>query len=315
MKLVTAALLLSWLPGLMSAAEGSAQQSPPAASDDQTRIVLEVTRVNLLFTVTDRRGRFVTGLTKDDFIVREGKNPQKILEFTAESDLPLRLVILVDTSNSVRDRFRFIQEAAIEFLNSVLRPGQDKAAIISFDTAPELQADLTDNLELLTSKIRELRPGGGTSLYDAIYYAARDKLMQDQPLHKFRRAMIILSDGEDNQSRFSRDQALEMAQKADVVIYTISTSAVQGGLSDTRGDRILKYFSEETGGATFFPFRVTDLSQSFENIANELRHQYNILYRPEPLKTDGSYQSVEVRVQGRSNLVVRARKGYYAPRL
>jgi Ca-activated chloride channel family protein len=100
----------------------------------KTRIVLEVTRVNLLFTVTDRRGRFVTGLTKDDFIVREGKNPQKILEFTAESDLPLRLVILIDTSNSVRDRFRFIQEAAIEFLNSVLRPGRDKAAVISFDT-------------------------------------------------------------------------------------------------------------------------------------------------------------------------------------
>jgi VWFA-related protein len=315
MKLWTAALLLSWLPGLMSAAEGSAQQPPPAASDDQTRIVLEVTRVNLLFTVTDRRGRFVTGLTKDDFIVREGKNPQKILEFTAESDLPLRLVILIDTSNSVRDRFRFIQEAAIEFLNSVLRPGRDKAAVISFDTAPELQADLTDNLELLTNKIRELRPGGGTSLYDAVFYAARDKLMQDQPLHKFRRAMIILSDGEDNQSRFSRDQALEMAQKADVVIYTISTSAVQGGVSNTRGDRVLRYFSEETGGTTFFPFQVTDLSQSFENIANELRHQYNILYRPEPLKTDGSYQTVEVRVQGRSNLVVRARKGYYAPRL
>jgi len=315
MKLWTAALLLSWLPGLMSAAEGSAQQPPPAASDDQTRIVLEVTRVNLLFTVTDRRGRFVTGLTKDDFIVREGKNPQKILEFTAESDLPLRLVILIDSSNSVRDRFRFIQEAAIEFLNSVLRPGRDKAAVISFDTAPELQADLTDNLELLTNKIRELRPGGGTSLYDAIFYAARDKLMQDQPLHKFRRAMIILSDGEDNQSRFSRDQALEMAQKADVVIYTISTSAVQGGVSNTRGDRVLRYFSEETGGTTFFPFQVTDLSQSFENIANELRHQYNILYRPEPLKTDGSYQTVEVRVQGRSNLVVRARKGYYAPRL
>jgi Ca-activated chloride channel family protein len=144
---------------------------------------------------------------------------------------------------------------------------------------------------------------------------ARDKLMQDQPLHKFRRAMIILSDGEDNQSRFSRDQALEMAQKADVVIYTISTSAVQGGVSNTRGDRVLRYFSEETGGTTFFPFQVTDLSQSFENIANELRHQYNILYRPEPLKTDGSYQTVEVRVQGRSNLVVRARKGYYAPRL
>lgn len=315
MKPLTAILLLLGLPGLLGAQVPPARPATPGSADEQTRIVMEVTRVNLLFTVTDRRGRFVTGLTKDDFIVREGKNLQKILEFTAESDLPLRLAILLDCSNSIRDRFRFIQEAAIQFITSVMRPGQDKATVISFDTAPELQVDLTDNIEDLTNKIRELRAGGGTALYDAIFYAARDKLMQDQPRDKFRRAMIILSDGEDNQSRYSRDQALEMAQKADVVIYTISTSAVQGGVSDTRGDKVLKYFSEETGGATFFPFRVTDLSQSFENIANELRHQYNILYRPEPLKTDGSYQSVEVRVRNQGNLIVRARKGYYAPRL
>jgi len=315
MKSITAVLLLLWLPGMFVVQGGAAQQPPAAPPDEQTRIVLEVTRVNLLFTVTDRRGRFVTGLSKDDFVVREGRNPQKILEFTAESDLPLRLAILIDSSNSIRDRFRFIQEAAIEFLSSVMRPGQDRAAVISFDTTPELQVDLTGDLELLTNRIRELRAGGGTSLYDAIFYAARDKLMQDQPRHKFRRAMIILSDGEDNQSRYSRDQALEMAQKADVVIYTISTSAVEGGRPDTRGDKILKYLSEETGGATFFPFRVTDLSQSFENIANELRHQYNILYRPEPMRTDGGYQSVDVRVQGQGNFVVRARKGYYAPRL
>ena len=118
-----------------------------------------------------------------------------------------------------------------------------------------------------------MRPGGGTSLYDAIYFACRDKLTAEQPRSKFRRAMVILSDGDDNQSRYTRDQALEMAQKADVVIYTISTNITR---IETEGDKVLKYFSSETGGQAFFPFKVEDLAQSFENIANELRHQYNL---------------------------------------
>jgi VWFA-related protein len=312
MKPFTGILLLACALAAVPAAGQSNQQAGTAVLDEKTRIILDVTRVNLLFTVTDKKGRFVTDLTKDDFAIREGKRPQTILEFVSESDLPLRLAILVDTSNSIRDRFKFIQEAAIEFINSVVRPNQDKAAMISFDTAAELQADLTGDLATLDKAIRELRPGGGTALYDAIYFACRDKLMMDQPRHKFRRAMVILSDGEDNQSRYSRDQALEMAQKADVVIYTISTNITR---VETDGDKVLKYLSEETGGVTFFPFKVEDLSQSFENIANELRHQYNLLYRPEPMKTDGTYQTVDVRVKERKGLIVRARKGYYSPRL
>jgi VWFA-related protein len=280
--------------------------------DDKTRIVLQVTRVNILLTVTDKRGRFITDLAKDDFEVLENKRPQTIMEFTAETDLPLRLAILVDTSNSVRDRFRFIQEAAIEFIDSVIRPRQDRALVVSFDAAPELVSDLDDNTEKLAEKIRNLRPGGGTALYDAVYFGCRDKLGVEQPRHKFRRAMIILSDGDDNQSNKSRDQALEMAQKSDVVIYTISTN--RSGI-ETDGDKVLRYFAAETGGQAFFPFKVEDLSQSFENIANELRHQYNIFYRPEPMKTDGSYQTVTVRVRPRKDVVVRARKGYYAPKL
>ncbi|MEN6537312.1 MAG: VWA domain-containing protein [Bryobacteraceae bacterium] len=280
--------------------------------DEGSRITLDVTRVNVLFTVTDRKGRFVTDLDKEDFVIREGKHPQTILEFARESNLPLRLAILIDTSNSIRDRFRFIQEAAIEFIKSVIRPEQDKAAIISFDTSTELQADLSGDLTFLEKSIRDLRPGGGTSLFDAIFYASRDKLLQDQPRHKFRRAIVVLSDGEDNQSRYSRDQALEMAHKADCVIYTISTNITR---IESDGDKILKYLSSETGGVTFFPFKVEDLAQSFENIANELRHQYNVLYRPEPMKTDGSYQTIEVSSKSRKGLVIRARKGYYAPRM
>jgi Ca-activated chloride channel homolog len=296
-----------------------AQQKPPAAAakvdppvqTSDRPIVLDVNRVNMLFTVSDKKGRFITNLTKDDFEVIEEKKTQTIVEFIAESDLPLRLGVVIDTSNSIRERFKFQQEAAVEFINSVMRP-QDRAVVVSFDTGPELVADLTADTAKLSQAVRDLRPGGGTALYDAIYFACRDKLMQDQPMHKFRRAIIVLTDGEDNQSRYTRDQALEMAQKADVVVYAISTNISR---ISTDGDKVLKYFATETGGLTFFPFKVQDLAQSFENIANELRHQYSILYRPEPARTDGQFHEVNIKVKNRKDVVVRARKGYYAPRV
>jgi Ca-activated chloride channel family protein len=288
------------------------QKTPPSEPQDKNRITLDVSRVNMLFTVSDKKSRFVTDLKKEDFEVIEGKKPQTILEFTSETDLPLRLAILIDTSNSIRDRFRFQQEAADAFIVNTVRPRQDKAMIVSFDTAAELVTDLTDDVAALQKAVMGLRPGGGTALYDAIYFACREKLMMDQPLYKFRRAMVLLSDGEDNQSKYTRDQALEMAQKADVTIYTISTNISH---ITTDGDKVLRYFAGETGGQIFFPFKATDLNQSFENISNELRHQYNIFYRPEPFKTDGLYHSVEMRVKGRRDLIVRARKGYYAPKM
>jgi Ca-activated chloride channel family protein len=288
------------------------QPQAPAQTPDEgaATIRLDVTRVSILFTVSDKKGRFVTNLDKEDFAIFESKKPQSILEFNKESNLPLRLAILIDTSNSIRERFKFQQEAATDFVNTVVRLGQDKAMVVSFDTSAELVADLTDNTTDLARAIRSLRPGGGTALYDAIYFACRDKLMLDQPADKYRRAIVILSDGDDNQSHWTREQALEMAHKADVVIYSISTNITH---LETDGDKVLKRFAEETGGQSFFPFKAQDLAQDFENIANELRHQYNVFYRPEPLKTDGQYHSVEVKVKTRKDLVVRARKGYYAP--
>ena len=286
------------------------QQTPPSAVD-KDRIVLDVNRVNMLFTVSDKKGRFVTDLKREDFEIVEEKRPQTIVEFVAESDLPLRLGILIDTSNSIRDRFKFQQEAAVEFINSVMRP-EDRAVVVSFDSGAELVADLTGSTEELAKAIRNLRPGGGTALYDAIFFACRDKLMQDQPQHKYRRAIIIISDGDDNQSQYTRDQALEMAHKADVAVYAISTNITR---IQSDGDKVLKYLTQETGGLTFFPFKVQDLAQSFENIANELRHQYSVLYRPEPAKTDGQYHQVNIKVKTRKDLIVRARKGYYAPRM
>ncbi len=317
MKSAVLALTAFGAMGILSFRTLQAGQKPPAPPPPQevqgtesAPIRAEVTRVNMLFTVTDKRGRFVTDLNKDDFQVFENKKPQNIMEFTSETDLPLRLAILIDTSNSIRDRFRFQQEAATNFINSVMRD-QDKAIVVSFDTAAELVADLTSNTNKLENAIRDLRPGGGTALYDAIYFACKEKLMQDQPLYKFRRAMVILSDGEDNESQHSRDQALEMAQRADTVVYTISTNISH---IETDGDKVMRYFAEETGGASFFPFQAKDLNQSFENIANELRHQYNLFYRPDPLKNDGRYHEVQIKVKGRKDLVVRARRGYYARR-
>ena len=312
MKLVAVPAALLALAGAVSLSTlqaGQVQNPPPGSSADNP-IRAEVTRVNMLFAVTDKKGRFVTDLKKDDFQVFENKKPQTILEFNSETDLPLRLAILIDTSNSIRDRFRFQQEAAINFINSVVR-GQDKAIIVSFDTAAELVADMTNDTNQLEKAVRNLRPGGGTALYDAVYFACKDKLMRDQPMYKFRRAMVILSDGDDNDSRYSRDQALEMAQRADTVIYTISTNISH---VETEGDKVMRYFAEETGGVSFFPFEAKDLNQSFENIANELRHQYNLFYRPEPLNNDGKYHEVRIKVKGRKDLVVRARRGYYARR-
>jgi len=312
LAIVALAFLLNGQAQNDKAAKNAPAGTQTLGQSPESRITLDVSRVAMLYTVSDKRGRFVTDLNKDDFEIFENKKPQSILEFSAESDLPLRLAILIDTSNSIRDRFHFQQEAAISFIDGTVRPKQDRAMIVSFDTAAELVADLTDDVPQLEKAVQSLRPGGGTSLYDAIFYASRDKLMQDQPLYKFRRAMVVLSDGEDNQSRYTRDQALEMAQKADVTIYTISTNITH---IESDGDKVLRYFANETGGQVFFPFKASDLNQSFENIANELRHQYNIFYRPEPLRTDGLYHPVEIRVKGRKDLIVRCRKGYYAPKV
>jgi Ca-activated chloride channel family protein len=307
MKFVVFTLAAALLAGSQAPPQEPAQEPPVA---DSGTIRSEVTRVNMLFTVTDKKGRFVTDLTRSDFTVAENKKPQSILEFTAESDLPLRLAILIDTSGSISDRFKFQQEAANNFIHDVMRP-QDKAIVVAFDSSAELVADLTSDVATLENAVHNLRPGGGTALYDAIYFACKERLMKDQPMYKFRRAMVILSDGLDNASHYSRDQALEMAQRADTVIYTISTNITH---IETDGDKVMHYFADETGGNAFFPFEAKDLNQSFENIANELRHQYNLFYRPEPLKNDGLYHRVLIKVKNRHDLMVRARKGYYARR-
>jgi VWFA-related protein len=285
------------------------QQEEVIPPSEETTIRVQVSRVPLLFTVTDKKNRFITDLEKEDFEVYDNGAQQEIRQFVRESDLPLRIGIVMDTSNSVRDRFRFEQEAAIEFIRGVLAEEKDRAFLVSYDTRAELMVDFTADPEMLANGVRNMRPGGGTALYDAIYYACRDKLPEDRPLEQFRRALVVLGDGEDNQSSVTRDMALEMAHKAEVVVYTISTNR-SGQRQD--GDKVLKYLAEETGGVSFFPFQARDLQQSFADIANELRHQYFIIYSPTNFELDGSFHKIRVKANIK-NAEVRVRSGYYAP--
>lgn len=292
------------------AQQGGGGEFEPVYQDSESDVIrVDVARVPLLFTVTDRKNRFITDLGRDDFRVFDDGWEQDIREFDRESDLPLRIGVVLDTSNSIRARFKFEQEAAIEFLQGVLAEEHDRAFLVSFDTRAELIVDYTHDIEELADGIRRLRAGGGTALYDAIYYACRDKLPEDQPKEQFRRALVVIGDGEDNRSTVTREDALEMAHKAETVVYTISTNRT-GHAAD--GDKTLRRFAKETGGVAFHPFQARDLQQSFANIANELRHQYFILYSPSQFVNDGSFHTVEVRTKHR-NANVRVRSGYYAP--
>jgi VWFA-related protein len=210
----------------------------------------------------------------------------------------------------VRDRFKFEQESAIEFLNQTVRPKYDRAFVVGFDVTPEVTQDFTDNTEMLSRGVRALRPGGGTAMYDALYFACRDKLAKTQAGVPLRRAVILLSDGDDNQSHVSREEAIEMAERAEVIVYTISTN-VTGTRS--KSDKVLERIADATGGRAFFPFQLTDVANAFTEIQDELRSQYALSYKPAQFKTDGRFHTIEILAQNHKNLRVRSRRGYYAP--
>ncbi|HEX6502813.1 MAG TPA: VWA domain-containing protein [Terriglobales bacterium] len=289
---------------------GSASVSTEEDSNVAT-IRRTVNEVNVVFTVTDKHGRYVKDLKENDFSVLDDKKPPKqIRTFHSETDLPLQVGLLIDASNSVRDRFRFEQEAAIEFLNQITRPGYDKAFVIGFDTTPEVTQDFTDNTELLSRGVHALRAGGGTAMYDALYFACRDKLLKAPRTGPVRRAIILLSDGQDNQSRVTREEAIEMAQRADVIVYTISTNV--SGIKQS-GDKVLERIAEATGGRAFFPFQMTDVANAFAEIQDELRSQYLMAYIPDDFQHDGRYRSIEIIAHQKKQFHVRSRRGYYAP--
>jgi VWFA-related protein len=280
-------------------------------SDDSVLTIKKrVNEVNVLFIATDKHGKFVRNLGADDFaILDDHKPPQAIVNFRSETDLPLELGLLIDTSGSVRTRFDFEQQSAIDFLQQTLRPHFDKAFVMGFNSHATIAQDFTDDNALLRIGIHRLHNGGGTALYDAIYSACRTKLMKEDQDHAARRAIIVVSDGEDNQSELGETQAIEMAQRAQVIIYAISTD--DSGLI-LRGDTVLQQLADATGGRAFFPFKMKDIKSSFAAIEDELRSQYIISYHPADFEADGRYRPIQITAL-KKDLQVRARKGYYAP--
>ncbi len=303
-------------PPSYSASNGAAAENAAATDsldDPQNAIITlhaRVNEVNVLFIATDKHGKFVRDLNQNDFnILDDHKPPQAILNFRRETDLPLHLGLLVDVSGSVDSRFDFEQDAATSFMQHTLRTGFDKAFVLGFNSHQQMAQDFTDNVSLLSAGVHKLRDGGGTALYDAVYRACKEKFLKDRPDRPVRKAIIIVSDGEDNQSELSKAQAIEMAQRAEVIIYAISTD--DSGLV-MRGDRVLEQLAEATGGRVFFPFKMKDITHSFAAIEDELRSQYVVSYKPADFDADGRYRSIEISSL-KKDLQVRARKGYFAP--
>ena len=288
------------------------QQNQPSG-DNQTGYTLKafVPEVYQVFTVTDKKGRFVTGLKQQDFgLLDDGRHPERIISFTQQANLPLRIGILLDTSNSIRTRFQFEQQAATEFLLQVLRPKQDAAFVSGFDVRLDLTQDYTNSIDKLSTAIEKLRPGGGTAFFNAIYQTCRDQMLTINSNETLRKALIVVSDGEDNYSTVNEQEAIKECQRADTLVYTISTNVSP---SRDKGDDVLTRLSEATGGRTFFPNKIEDVAKGFIDIETELRSQYSLRYRPAGLQQDGSFRTIYLSTIDQ-RYHVRARKGYFSPR-
>ena len=289
----------------------SQAQSPPSGQQNGTlTIPVSVNEVYLVFAVTDKHGHFIRNLQQSDFaLLDDHKAPAQVYSFTQQTNLPLRVGILIDTSTSIRSRFQFEQQAATAFLLSILHPAADKAFIEGFDVAPDYRQDWTNDIDALTRGIDALRPGGGTALYDAVYGACRDKLLTARGQEPVRKAIVLVSDGDDNQSHAYLDDAIKECQRADTNIYAISTNVSP---SRDRGDDTLDKMAIATGGKAFFPTSIEDMPVSFQAIQDELRSQYALVYKPADFKADGSFRPIYLFCLDR-RYAVRVREGYFAP--
>jgi len=286
--------------------------APPAEDTSAPTIIrLGVNEVNLIFTVTDRHGNFVSNLQQRDFaLLDDQKAPARVNSFRQQINLPLRVGIVIDASTSIRTRFQFEQQSAIEFLLQILKAKSDRAFVMGFDSTPTVVQDWTNNIDALETGVNRLRPGGGTAMFDAVYTACRDKLLTERGREPARKAMVLISDGEDNQSRVYQDEAIKECQRAETIIYAISTNWTP---SRGKGDDVLAKLASETGGQAFYPPSVEEMAVSFTSIEEELRSQYALTYTPADFKEDGSFRPFYLYCNDR-RYKVRTRKGYFAPR-
>jgi VWFA-related protein len=318
-----------------------------ASSPNSGNIRLRVEVVNVPVTVLDKRGLPVIDLTKNDFEIYEDGRTQAIKFFGHEPPLPLRIGLILDTSNSARRQLSFEQDAGTEFVFSVLQGRSSKNQIFlqTFDSTSSLIQDFTNDPDVLNEKIRDLKAGGGKALYDAVYTACKEKLLRAGRPENTRRVLVLISDGHDVQSTHTLDEAISMAHLAETSIYTIGISSY--GFSNP-ADKVLVRIAEETGGAPFFPLnaapgtdlgtgylshgqigetsqnkglgaetgiysaqRLIHLADSLQAISRELDSQYYIAYTPTNPTLDGTYRAIRV-VAHRKGAQVRNKPGYFA---
>ncbi|MGA2207817.1 MAG: VWA domain-containing protein [Terracidiphilus sp.] len=319
--LLTAGLPCAAVLAQQPAQNAAAPPAPPAAQPAQPgappadvgtpTLRIPVNEVSLIFTVTDRHGHYISNLNQSDFaLLDDQKAPERVNSFHQQINLPLRVGILIDTSSSISSRFHFEQQSATAFLLDVLKAHSDRAFVMGFDSTPTVTADWTNDQDALETGVNKLSPGGGTALFDAVYSACRNKLLSERGPEPFRKAIILISDGDDDQSRVYLPEAIKECERAETIIAAISTHWTP---SRGPGDKVMQELAEETGGEVFFPPSVEEMATSFKYIGEELRSQYALVYTPADFKADGSFRSIYLYCYNR-RYTVRARTGYFAPR-
>lgn len=277
---------------------------------EESRFRISVDAVNVLVTVLDQEGRFVTDLQREDFIVYEDGKVQEIEQFSQEADQPLRIGLLMDTSASVKMRLDFEKTAATNFMRSVMRY-RDEAMLVEFDKGVTMLHDFTDRPTEIVKEIDKLRAGGGTALLDAVFQVSQEKMSE----RRLRQTIIVISDGDDLHSSRTLAEAVNMAQLAETSVYAIGTNKL-GASTSKHGIKVLERLTEETGGRVFFPVSDVEMEAAFDQIEKELRSQYSITYIPRNKTRDGKFRNLEVRVAKEKDrperLTIRHKKGYYA---
>jgi VWFA-related protein len=280
-----------------------------AAQPVEDLITVDVDLVNIYFTVCNRKGHLIADLSRERFAIFEDGHPQVITHFSRQTDVPLTVVLLIDTSGSVRDKMSFEKEAAAEFLYTTLQSGRDKAALVTFDSFFEVRQDYTGDPALLAMAVKRIIAGGGTRLYDALHFVIKNKLTGPDE----RKVIVLLTDGDDKSSAYSPREVVDEAHRNNVSIYTVSTNAfgMKPSAAD-QSDQMLELLAFETGGEAFFPTKIGKLASSFQKIADELRSQYSMAYRSTNERRDGTFRRIRVET-AKNHYLIRTRSGYYAP--
>lgn len=306
--------------GISQTQQSKPKPSPTPPDQEPDVIPTFIRRVRLPITVVDKKGQFVPGLTKDDFLIFEDKLGQQIETFSDESGeaSPLYLAVLMDTSPSTAGKVKFEQESAMNFIHTVVRPRRDRVLFATFDHEINLRQDFTDKMDLVDRAVFGVKQlGNQTALYDAIWQFCDEKLRSAGG----RRVLVVITDGEDTYSRANLRDAIDIAQRTETTIFAISTKAgflsavpgVEVGQVKDKKDRDLVTLADETGGMAFFTGDMLSLERSFTKISKELRAQYLVTYKPVNDRYDGSFRKIDVKLaDGKKDLKVRTKHGYKA---